>query len=59
MERDIEHHFNESYVPITKFESDIAVKFVITDGLNGNEVREYKALTERVMRLFELPKPSM
>ena len=57
MERDIEHHFNERYVPITKFESDIAVKFGITDGLNGNEVREYKALTERAMRLFELSKP--
>ena len=54
MERDVEHHFQESYVPITKFESDIAVKFGVTYGLHGNEVREYKALTEPAMRLFEL-----
>ena len=54
LECDIEHHFSERCVPITKFESDIAVKFGITDGLNGNEVREYKALTERAIRLFEL-----
>ena len=57
MERDIEHHFNQRCVPITKFESDIAVKFGIADGLNGNEVREYKALTERAMRLLESPEP--
>ena len=54
MERDIEHHFQESYVPITKFESDIAVKFGVTYGLHGNEIREYKALTEPAMRLFEV-----
>ncbi len=57
MERDIEHYFNETGVPITKFESDIAVKFGVTYGLNGNEVREYKALTERAMRLLESPEP--
>ena len=53
MESDIEG----MYHPITKSAPDIAVKFAIPLGLPGNEVREYKALTERAMRLFESPEP--
>ena len=43
--------------PITKSAPDIAVKFAIPLGLQGNEIREYKALTERAVRLFESPEP--
>lgn len=57
MESDIEDHFQDSYVPITKSVRDIAVRFRITYGLNGNEVREYKALKERAILLFESREP--
>ena len=57
MESDIEDHFQDSYVPITKSIRDIAVKVGITYGLKGQEIREYKALTERAMRLLESPEP--
>ena len=45
------------HTPITKSASDLAVKFGITLGLKGQEIREYKALTERAMRLFESREP--
>ena len=45
------------HTPITKSAPDLAVKFGITVGLHGHEVREYKALTERVMHLFESREP--
>lgn len=57
IESDIEDHFQDSYVPIAKSVRDIAVKFGITYGLQGQEIREYKALTERAMRLLESPEP--
>ena len=37
--------------------ADLAVRFGITLGLRGHEVREYKALTERAMSLFESREP--
>lgn len=45
------------YRPVTKSAPDIAVKFAIPLGLQGNEIREYKALTERAMYLFESREP--
>ncbi len=45
------------HTPITKSASDLAVKFGITVGLHGHEIREYKALTERAMHLFESREP--
>ena len=47
------------HAPITKYAParDLAVRFGITMGLKGGEVKEYKALTERAMRLFESPEP--
>ena len=56
-ERDIEHHFQEKHVPFTDSNQDIAVQFGVSYGLRGQEVREYKALTERAMLLFESPEP--
>ena len=55
VERDIE----ERHAPVTKItsERDIAVRFGFTHGLQENEVREYKALTERVLNLFESRNP--
>ena len=57
MESDIEDHFQDSYVPITKSIRDIAVKFGITYGLQGQEIREYKALKDRAMYLFQSQEP--
>lgn len=57
MESDIEDHFQDSYVPITKSVCDIAVRFGITYGLKGQEIREYKALKERAMHLFQSQEP--
>ena len=45
------------HAPITKPAPDLAVRFGIAYGLKGHEAREYKALTERAMRLFEEPEP--
>ena len=45
------------HTPITKSAPDLAVKFGITLGLKGQEVREYKTLKERAMRLLESPEP--
>lgn len=45
------------YRPVTKSAPDIAVKFAIPFGLQGNEIREYKALTERAICLFESREP--
>ena len=56
-ERDIEHHFQEKHVPFTDSNRDIAVQFGVSYGLRGQEVREYKALTERAIRLLESPEP--
>ena len=57
MESDIEDHFQDSYGPITKSVRDIAVRFGITYGLKGQEIREYKALKERAMHLFQSQEP--
>ena len=43
--------------PITKTAPDIAIKFGIAYGLQGHETREYRALAERAMLLFESPEP--
>ena len=43
--------------PITKTAPDMAIKFGIAYGLQGQETREYRALAERAMRLFESPEP--
>ncbi len=56
-EHDIKQHFQEKYVPFTYSDRDIAVQFGVSYGLRGQEVREYKALTERAMRLLESPEP--
>ena len=42
---------------ITKTEPDMAIKFGIAYGLQGYETREYRALAERALRLFESPEP--
>lgn len=56
-EHDIKQHFQEKYVPFTDSDRDIAVRFGITYGLNGQEIREYKALKERAILLFESREP--
>ena len=56
-EQDVDRHFKESQVPFTDFIPDIVVKFGISYGLRGQEVREYKALAERAIGLFESPEP--
>lgn len=43
--------------PITKSAPDMAIKFGIAYGLQGHETREYRALAERAMLLFESPEP--
>lgn len=53
MELDIK----EIHYPITKTAPDMAIKFGIAYGLQGQETREYRALAERAMRLFESPEP--
>ncbi|MDE2742556.1 MAG: hypothetical protein OXI58_13270 [Gemmatimonadota bacterium] len=55
VERDIE--VEEIHAPIFKSASDFAVRFGITYGLKGQKIKEYKALTERAMILFESPEP--
>ncbi len=45
------------HTPITESTSNLAVKFGITLGLKGQEIREYKALKERAMHLLESPEP--
>ena len=47
----------DTHTSITKSANDIAVRFEVTFGLQGQESREYNALTERAMRLFESPEP--
>ena len=53
MELDIEG----IHASIIKPAPDLAVRFGIAYGLNGRETREYRALTERAMLLFESPEP--
>ncbi len=53
----VERGIGEIHHPITKSASDLAVRFGIAYGLKGHEIREYKVLTERAMRLFEKPEP--
>ena len=43
--------------PITKSAPDMAIKFGIAYGLQGYETKEYRALAERAIRLFESPEP--
>lgn len=56
-EGNIECHFQKKQQPFTDAIQDIAVKFGISYGLRGQEVREYKALAGRAIRLFESPEP--
>ena len=53
----MEPDIKEIHYPITKTASDMAIKFGIAYGLQGQETREYRALAERAMRLFESPEP--
>lgn len=59
MESDIKDHFQEKNIPFTDSDRDIAVRFGITYGLNGQEIREYRALKERAMHLFQSQEPPM
>ena len=45
------------HASITKPAPDLAVRFGIVHGLKEYGTREYKALTERAMRLFQSPEP--
>ena len=56
---EIERDIKERHAPVTKItsERDIAARFGFTYGLQENEVREYKVLTERVLNLFESRNP--
>ncbi|MCE2438041.1 MAG: hypothetical protein J4F39_01305 [Candidatus Latescibacteria bacterium] len=42
---------------ITRSAPDLAVRFGITYGLQGQEVREYRALMERAIHVLESPEP--
>ena len=55
----VERDIKERHAPVTKItsERDIAVRFEFTYGLQENEVREYKVLTERALNLFESRNP--
>ena len=53
----VERDVNGIHSSITRSSKDIVVRFEITFGLQGQELREYIALTERAMRLFESPEP--
>lgn len=55
----VESDITERHAPVAKItsERDIAVRFEFTDELQGNEVREYKALMERALNLFESRNP--
>lgn len=55
----VESDITERHAPVTKItsERDIAVRFGFTYGLQENEVREYKALTERALNLFDSRNP--
>lgn len=56
---EVERDIRERHAPFTKItsERDIAVRFGFTYGLQENEVREYKVLTERALNLFEFRNP--
>ena len=53
----MEPDIKKIHYPITKTAPDMAIKFGIAYGLQGQETREYRALAERAMRLFESPEP--
>lgn len=53
----MEHETKGIHHPITKSAPDMAIKFGIAYGLQGHETREYRALAERAMLLFESPEP--
>lgn len=53
----VERDVNDTHTTVTKSAKDIAVRFEITYGLQGQELREYHALKERAIRLFESPEP--
>ena len=56
---EVERDIKERHAPVTKItsERDMAVRFDFTCGLQANEIREYKVLTERVLNLFESRNP--
>lgn len=53
----MEPDIKKVHYPITKSAPDMAIKFGIAYGLQGYETREYRALAERALRLFEEPEP--
>ena len=53
----MEPDIKKIHYPITKTAPDMAIKFGIAYGLQGHETREYRALAERALRLFESPEP--
>ena len=53
----MEPNIKKIHYPITKSAPDMAIKFGIAYGLQGHETREYRALAERALRLFESPEP--
>lgn len=53
----VERNIEGIEAPITESAPDLSVRFGITLGLQGNEVREYKTLTEQAMHLFESRNP--
>ena len=53
----MEPDIKKIHYPITKTAPDMAIKFGIAYGLQGHETREYRALAERALRLFEKPEP--
>ena len=53
----MEPDIKKIHYPITKTAPDMAIKFGIAYGLQGHETREYRALAERAMLLFESPEP--
>ena len=56
---EVERDVKERHAPVAKItsERDIAVRFGFVYGLQENEVREYKVLTERALNLFESRNP--
>ena len=56
---EVDRDIKERHAPVSKItsERDIAVRFEFTYGLQENEVREYKVLTERALDLFEFFNP--
>ena len=55
----VEGDISERHAPVAGITAarDLAVRFKFTDELQGNEVREYRALADRALSLFESRNP--